>query len=138
MLDKIIDSLTSLANPRDELVDSENDMISLTLGKFKENGTREENGVRSEAAVLILGAGRVCRPAVEFLTAVGRDSTKKSYITEDMKEEISPVHVIVASLFLKDAEEVSLTIFTSNFTVMFSFLFKDDKGKSNRISIYIL
>ncbi|KAG6428524.1 hypothetical protein SASPL_112776 [Salvia splendens] len=120
VLDKIIDSLTSLANPRDEHVDSENDMISLTLGKFKENGTREENGVRSEAVVLILGAGRVCRPAVEFLTAVGRDSTKKSYITEDMKEEISPVHVTVASLFLKDAEEVSLTIFTSKFTVMFT------------------
>lgn len=113
-------------------------MISLTLGKFKENGTREENGVRSEAAVLILGAGRVCRPAVEFLTAVGRDSTKKSYITEDMKEEISPVHVIVASLFLKDAEEVSLAIFTSKFTAMFSFLIKDDGGKSKRISIYIL
>ncbi|KAL1547882.1 alpha-aminoadipic semialdehyde synthase [Salvia divinorum] len=107
VLDKIIDSLTSLATPRDEHVNSENDMISLTLGKFKDNGTEEENGVRSEAAVLILGAGRVCRPAAEFLTAVGRDSTKKSYITEDMKEETSPVHVIVASLFLKDAEEIT-------------------------------
>lgn len=139
ILDKIIDSLTSLANPREEQVDSENDMISLTLGKLKDNGVEEENGIRSEAAVLILGAGRVCRPAAEFLTAVGRDSSKKwidSYITEDMKDKSFSVHVIVASLFLKDAEEVSLITFTSKSCVMFGYLIKDDEGKSKRRSAF--
>lgn len=115
VLDKIIDSLTSLANPREEQVNSKNNMISLKLGKLEENGLDKENGIKNEASILILGAGRVCRPAAEFLTSVGRDSSKNeinSYITENLKEKTS-VHVIVASLFLKDAEEVSLMIFTS-------------------------
>lgn len=139
VLDKIIDSLTSLANPREEHVDSENDMISLTLGKLKDSGIEAGNGVRSEAAVLILGAGRVCRPAAEFLTAVDRDLSKKwidSYFTEDMKEKTSSVHVIVASLFLKDAEEVSLELFTSKFRIMFGYLIKDDEGKSKLRSAF--
>lgn len=96
-------------------MDSRNNMISLKLGKLEANGLEKENGIKNEASVLILGAGRVCRPAAEFLTSVGRDSSKNeinSYIAENMKEKTS-VHVIVASLFLKDAEEVSLIIFSS-------------------------
>ncbi|KAH6818412.1 lysine-ketoglutarate reductase/saccharopine dehydrogenase bifunctional enzyme [Perilla frutescens var. frutescens] len=105
VLDKIIDSLNSLDKPRDR----KNNTISLTVGKFNDNDIDEENGTRGEAVVLILGAGRVCRPAAEFLTSIGRGSSKKllnSYMTEDMKEK-TYIHVIVASLFLKDAEEIT-------------------------------
>ncbi|KAL8492642.1 hypothetical protein ACS0TY_024003 [Phlomoides rotata] len=106
VLDKITDSLTLLANPREDLVDCENNIVSLTVGKVEENGAVKENETRSEAFVLILGAGRVCRPAAEFLTSVGRDSSKKWLNSYDMKEKTC-VHVIVASLFLKDAEEIT-------------------------------
>lgn len=92
-----------LANPRDGLSDSKNNIVSLTVGEVEDNGVKEKE-TRSEAVVLILGAGRVCRPAAEFLTSIGRDSSKKW-----LSLEKTFVHVIVASLFLKDAEEVSLT-----------------------------
>ncbi|CAI9760968.1 unnamed protein product [Fraxinus pennsylvanica] len=77
VLDRIIDSLTSLANP---------------------NENQEFKG----------GAGRVCRPAAEFLTSIGGDSPQewlKSYRIGDLEEQTC-VKVIVASLFLKDAEEI--------------------------------
>lgn len=101
-------------------MDREHNMISLNVGKFNDNDIDKENGIRDESTVLILGAGRVCRPAAEFLTELGRGSSQNwsnSYITEHMKENTS-VHVIVASLFLKEAEEVSLIIFTSKFSLM--------------------
>ncbi|KAK4396788.1 Alpha-aminoadipic semialdehyde synthase [Sesamum angolense] len=87
VLHKIIDSLTALANPSPE----------------------KENEIKTEAIVLILGAGRVCRPAVEFLTSIGRGSSRKwlkSYVTDESRE-ITSIRVIVASLFLKDAEEIT-------------------------------
>lgn len=82
---------------REDLVDSKNNMISLTVGKFNDNDIGKENEIRREAAVLILGAGRVCQPAAEFLTEFAQGSSKKwlnSYITEETEEKTS-VHVIV-------------------------------------------
>lgn len=110
-----------LANPREGIVESKKNVISLTVGKVEENGTVHEIETRSEAVVLILGAGRVCRPAVEFLTSVGLDSSKKWLNSFDMEEKIS-VHVIVASLFLKDAEEVSLMYWLFNLFLFYFIL----------------
>jgi alpha-aminoadipic semialdehyde synthase len=55
--------------------------------------------------VLILGAGRVCRPAAEFLA-----SYRNLDINSGNEYNTDQVHVIVASLYQKDAEEVSLTV----------------------------
>ncbi|KAK4414933.1 Alpha-aminoadipic semialdehyde synthase, partial [Sesamum alatum] len=109
VLDKILDSLTALANPSEGRVDGKDNVISLKVGRLKEMGTETENETKSEAVVLILGAGRVCRPAVEFLTSIGRGSSRKwlkSYMADESKE-MTFVRVIVASLFLKDAEEIT-------------------------------
>ncbi|KAL2503389.1 lysine-ketoglutarate reductase/saccharopine dehydrogenase bifunctional enzyme [Forsythia ovata] len=110
VLDKIIDSLTSLANPNEnhEFNSSKNNAISLKVGRFKESKVEMEYDTKKKAFVLILGAGRVCRPAAEFLTSIGSDSSQewlKSFKTGDLDEQTC-VQVIVASLFLKDAEEV--------------------------------
>ncbi|VAI61787.1 unnamed protein product [Triticum turgidum subsp. durum] len=86
-LDKIIDSLTSIANAHRG--DPNATEISLKIGRVSEcgiDGSMDKVGPK----VLILGAGRVCRPAAEFLT---------SY------QNIDQVHVVVASLYQKDAEE---------------------------------
>ena len=91
-LDKIIDSLTSIANAHRG--DPNAAEISLKIGRVSEcgiDGSMDKVGPK----VLILGAGRVCRPAAEFLT---------SY------QNIDQVHVVVASLYQKDAEEVNLTV----------------------------
>ncbi|KAK6131718.1 hypothetical protein DH2020_034515 [Rehmannia glutinosa] len=108
VLDKIIDSLTSLANPSEGHVNSKHNTLSLKVGKLEETDTEKENEIKKGNVVLILGAGRVCRPAAEFLTSIGRGSSKKwlnSYMTDESKEK--SVCVIVASLFLKDAEEIT-------------------------------
>ncbi|GFP97632.1 alpha-aminoadipic semialdehyde synthase [Phtheirospermum japonicum] len=99
VLDKIIDSLTSLANSSDGRVDSKQNRISLKVGKFEEADIEKENEINNRAVVLILGAGRVCRPAAELLTSIDRCCSEK-YSNE------KSVHVIVASLYLKDAEEI--------------------------------
>ncbi|KAG8376285.1 hypothetical protein BUALT_Bualt09G0047300 [Buddleja alternifolia] len=109
VLDKIIDSLTSLANPSEGHLENKNNTISLKVGKLKETNVEMENEIETEAVVLILGAGRVCRPAAEFLTSIGRGSSKQwlnSLTTDNLKEKTF-VRVIVASLFLKDAEEIT-------------------------------
>ncbi|KAK4478988.1 hypothetical protein RD792_014495 [Penstemon davidsonii] len=109
VLDKIIDALTSLANPGEARVNCKNNMISFKVGKFKETIIEKESEIKSEAVVLILGAGRVCRPAAEFLTSIGRSSSRQwlnTCTTSDSKEKTS-VRVTVASLFLKDAEEIT-------------------------------
>ncbi|GER41742.1 bifunctional lysine-ketoglutaratereductase/saccharopine dehydrogenase [Striga asiatica] len=106
VLVKIIDSLTSLANSSESQVHSNQNIISLKMGKCDETGLEKENGIKSEAVVLILGAGRVCRPAVEFLTSLNRGSSKK-WFNSDMMDDLKDksVRVIVASLFLKEAKE---------------------------------
>ncbi|XP_022888117.1 alpha-aminoadipic semialdehyde synthase [Olea europaea var. sylvestris] len=109
VLDKIVDSLTSLANPNEskEFKGRKKNTISLKVGRFKDTVEMEAD-TEKKASVLILGAGRVCRPAAEFLTSIGSDSPQewlKSFRIGDLEEQTC-VQVIVASLFLKDAEEI--------------------------------
>lgn len=82
-------------------------MVSLKFGSFQNGDVKlSDNGGKS--AVLILGAGRVCQPATELLAAIGSTTSHqwlKSCITSDYCEK-NHVHVIVASLYMKDAEEV--------------------------------
>ncbi|KAJ4837985.1 hypothetical protein Tsubulata_043191 [Turnera subulata] len=108
-LDQIIDSLTSLANPDESygVVNKEANKISLKLGKVQESEIKM-NGTKSTASVLIIGAGRVCRPAVEFLSSIGSVSSRELYkaFPDTDFEEQDVVQVIVASLYLKDAEEI--------------------------------
>lgn len=107
MLDKILDSLTSIAYPSEHLGSSNKDksMISLKVGKVLESSVEKDCSANKKYRVLILGAGRVCRPAVEFLASLGGISAEQSCISDDF-EEPNCVEVIVASLYLKDAKEV--------------------------------
>ncbi|XP_065848930.1 alpha-aminoadipic semialdehyde synthase isoform X2 [Euphorbia lathyris] len=109
VLDQIVDSLTSLANPDENqgLLANDANKISLKVGKVLENGTKKDND-RTRTSVLIVGAGRVCRPAAEFLSSVGSIASCEWYkacLDTDFEEQ-KDVHIIVASLYLKDAEEI--------------------------------
>ncbi|KAK7265501.1 hypothetical protein RJT34_33121 [Clitoria ternatea] len=110
VLDNIIDSLTSLANPteHDKFVNQDSSKISLKLGKVQENGIEKEPDQKKKAAVLILGAGRVCQPAAEMLSSFGRPSSSQwsKTLSEDDFECETDVEVIVGSLYLKDAEQI--------------------------------
>lgn len=104
VLNQIVDSLTSLANP-DE---SNGSRISLKVGKVQQNDMNKGNDTKRKAAVLIIGAGRVCRPAVELLTSNENTSSREWYkacLNTDFEGQ-NVVEVVVASLYLKDAEEV--------------------------------
>lgn len=108
MLDQIIDSLTRLANPDEDYKSPrrETNKISLKIGKVQQE--KEKPEMTKKSAVLILGAGRVCRPAAEFLASVRTISSQewyKTYLGADSEEQ-TDVRVIVASLYLKDAKEV--------------------------------
>nr|GMC55784.1 alpha-aminoadipic semialdehyde synthase [Ipomoea batatas] len=114
VLDKILDSLTSIAYPSEHLGSSNKDksMISLKVGKVLESSVEKDCSANKKYRVLILGAGRVCRPAVEFLASLGGISAEqqlKSCISDDFEEQ-NCVEVIVASLYLKDAKEVTESI----------------------------
>ncbi|CAL5199116.1 unnamed protein product [Lathyrus oleraceus] len=102
VLDQIIDSLTTLANPTKNNKFSNN--ISLKLGKVQQNGGMKESDPRKKAAVLILGAGRVCQPAAEMLSSFGSSQWYKTLLGDDFDDQIE-VDVIVGSLYLKDAEQ---------------------------------
>ena len=96
-LDKIIDSLTSLANAHGGDDDARKETeLALKIGKVNECGTGDTVN-KDGPKILILGAGRVCRPAAQFLA---------SYRPDDNNTD--QIHVIVASLYQKDAEEVIL------------------------------
>ncbi|CAK9143274.1 unnamed protein product [Ilex paraguariensis] len=110
VLDKIINSLTSISTSSENLgfLASDTNMISLKLGKVRQGGIEEEYDMKKKHLVLILGAGRVCQPAVELLTSIGSISSRqwlKSCIEPEFEEQ-NCVEVIVASLYLKDAEEI--------------------------------
>ncbi|KAK9948183.1 hypothetical protein M0R45_003770 [Rubus argutus] len=110
VLDKIIDSLTCLANPNEnQALKQEANKISLRVGKVQESGTKKENDTKKKVGVLIIGAGRVCQPAAEMLASIGGMSSQPWYKTcmEGDFEENSDVQVTVASLYLKDAEEIT-------------------------------
>ncbi|KAL5853659.1 hypothetical protein ACOSQ3_008777 [Xanthoceras sorbifolium] len=110
ILDQIIDSLTSLANPSENDGQSkENNRISLKVGKIQENDIKNGSDTKTKSAVLIIGAGRVCRPAAELLASIGSTSSGQWLRTclETDIEEQNGVQVLVASLYLKDAEEIT-------------------------------
>lgn len=111
VLDQIIDSLTSLANAsennRDQI--SGINRISLRIGKVQETATQKGPGTKGTSSVLIIGAGRVCRPAAELLASFGSPShqMQKTCMETDFEWQ-NDIRVLVASLYLKDAEEVYL------------------------------
>ncbi|KAL6911598.1 hypothetical protein ACP4OV_000403 [Aristida adscensionis] len=100
-LDKIIDSLTSVANEHEGDPSARKETeLSLKIGTVNERGTG--NGVdKGRPKVLILGAGRVCRPAAEFLASYPNICAYGA--TDDNTDQI---HVFVASLYQKDSEEI--------------------------------
>lgn len=107
VLDQIIDSLTSLANPNKNY-GSQSKRISVKVGEIQESGMTKESDENTKSTVLIIGAGRVCRPAAEFLTSVGNISSRH-WLNSCKETDIAlqnDVQVLVASLYLKDAEEV--------------------------------
>ncbi|KAH7861057.1 hypothetical protein Vadar_021111 [Vaccinium darrowii] len=111
VLDKIIDSLSSIANPseNDGLLNGETNMISFKLGKIHNGDLEKEDAAKKKTVVLVLGAGRVCRPAVEFLASIGSSTSRlqlETCIPDDFQEK-NDVQVIVASLYLRDAEEIT-------------------------------
>lgn len=135
VLDKIVDSLTSLANPNEskEFKGRKKNTISLKVGRFKDTVEMEAD-TEKKASVLILGAGRVCRPAAEFLTSIGSDSPQewlKSFRIGDLEEQTC-VQVIVASLFLKDAEEVRLKYIFLGTVLNVSRLFKNSEEEREK------
>ena len=102
-LDKIIDSLTSLANAHGGDDDARKETeLALKIGKVNECGTGDTVD-KDGPKILILGAGRVCRPAAQFLASYPNIC---SYGADDNSTD--QIHVIVASLYQKDAEEVIL------------------------------
>ncbi|KAG9443907.1 hypothetical protein H6P81_015247 [Aristolochia fimbriata] len=105
ILDKIMDSLTTLANPRDySRVSKESNKISLKIGEVHKLADEEsEYSSQKKARVLILGAGRVCLPAVEFFASKG--SIRSESCLSAKLNEPKDVKVVVASLFLKDAQD---------------------------------
>ncbi|KAJ1281347.1 hypothetical protein BS78_04G299100 [Paspalum vaginatum] len=98
-LDKITDSLTSLANAHGGDLNAGKEIdLAVWVGKVNEcetGDTLDKGGQK----VLILGAGRVCRPAAEFLA-----SYSNNYGVNDNNTD--QVHVIVASLYQNDADEI--------------------------------
>ncbi|KAM0037320.1 putative oxidoreductase [Helianthus debilis subsp. tardiflorus] len=110
VLDKIVDSLTSIANTKEE-DNGKTNLFAVKVGEVKDSCVKMGGyGSKKRNTVLILGAGRVCQPAVEFLSSIGNSNSpsewKKSCKIAAEFEEHNYVQVIVASLFLKDAEEI--------------------------------
>ncbi|KAI3991090.1 hypothetical protein MKX01_041309 [Papaver californicum] len=115
VLDQIIGSLNSLASANEDSGDSDKNenKFSMKFGKVSESVTDKGEDLADRPAVLILGAGRVCRPAAEFLAASGSILSSQSFKTclgNDDTDEPKDVQVILASLYLKDAQEVDVVI----------------------------
>lgn len=113
VLDQIIDSLTAIANPTENsgVLNQETNKISMKVGKVQESGIKKGREIETKTTVLILGAGRVCQPAAKLLATNGSFTSHQPYeaCLENDFIEHNGVEVIVGSLYLKDAEEVSLT-----------------------------
>ncbi|KAF8025943.1 hypothetical protein BT93_F2696 [Corymbia citriodora subsp. variegata] len=109
VLDQIIDSLNSLANRSENgpQPDNRTSSTSKTVGTVVNNVTKSSCDPENTSSVLILGAGRVCQPAAELLASIGSTSYHQrhdSHLKVDSEEQ-GHVQVVVASLYLKDAEE---------------------------------
>ncbi|KAI3714455.1 hypothetical protein L6452_21409 [Arctium lappa] len=110
VLDKIVDTLTSIANPKEDhgVPKGKTNSFALKVGKVKDSCVKLGYDSKKRNMVLVIGAGRVCQPAVELLASIGSSSSpewiKSCRIAEF--EEQNYVEVVVASLFLKDVEEI--------------------------------
>lgn len=102
-----MDSLSSIASRKCGILNKENDR-NFIKGKMSEGVVETRKNLPRNPKVLILGAGRVCQPAAELLASVGRMFSGHIFRTWQQvdEEELEDVQVIVASLYLKDAEEV--------------------------------
>ncbi|XP_043721830.1 alpha-aminoadipic semialdehyde synthase isoform X2 [Telopea speciosissima] len=109
ILDQIIDLLSAIAYPKEAsgVLNKETNRFSLRLGKVPDNGAEKVDALKKRNPILILGAGRVCQPAAELLASTGSISSCQWFKTclGDDIEQPKDVQVIVASLYLKDAEE---------------------------------
>lgn len=114
VLDQIVDTLTSITSrgERTALLNKETNTMSMQLGEVYESDIVKGNNGKNKITVLILGAGRVCRPAAELLASIGSVPSQEwlKICVESEFEDQNEVQVIVASLYLKDAEEVSLDL----------------------------
>ena len=117
----------SLANPseNDGFLSKETNKISLKVSKVLERGNMMELDDKEKPGVLILGAGRVCQPVAEVLTTAGSVSSRQLFkmCQESDFEGQSDIQVIVASLYLKDAEEVWFRWEISNLQLCSNFSF---------------
>lgn len=107
VLNQIIDSLSSISNLNNtDIVFNMEKEISLRIDRDS-NSVADTNGVsKRKRAVLILGAGRVCRPAAKLLASIGKMSCNSfNTLRGANAEEIEEFQVIVASLYQKDANE---------------------------------
>ncbi|KAL4589354.1 hypothetical protein LXL04_002260 [Taraxacum kok-saghyz] len=113
VLDKIVDTLTcnSMGNSKEghkSLPNGKTNIYSMKVGQVKDSCVKLGYGSKKKNTVLVLGAGRVCQPAVELLASIGSNSSPdwiRSCGVGEFEEQ-NCVEVIVASLFLKDAEEI--------------------------------
>ncbi|KAI4379957.1 hypothetical protein MLD38_006193 [Melastoma candidum] len=104
VLDQIIDSLRSLASQSGYGAD-QNGKLCLT-SEMADPASNSGISELKKCRVLILGAGRVCQPAVQLLASSGGNSSYLQDSTDVSGRQID-IHVFVASLFLKDAEEMT-------------------------------
>lgn len=109
ILDQIIDSLSNIDHhgENSQVFNKDTNTLSLKVGRRGED-TTEDREKSKKPTVLIIGAGRVCQPAAEFFASIGTVSSRqwvKTCMAADY-EKSNDIKVIVASLYLEDAEEV--------------------------------
>ncbi|KAL4564291.1 hypothetical protein LXL04_028351 [Taraxacum kok-saghyz] len=111
LINKIVNTLTCncTANSKEghkSLSNEKTNMYSMKVGQVKDSCVKLGYRSKKKSTVLVLGAGRVCQPTVELLASIGSDSSPDRIRSCGVSEfeEQNCVEVIVASLFLKDAE----------------------------------
>ena len=75
----------------------------------REDGAElQQEGAASKGGyqVLIIGAGRMCEPAVRYLTSTGRQFRAKKGSRVDDGSTDERVSMVVASLYIEDAQKV--------------------------------
>ena len=98
-LNGIVDKLAKIAVQGSSTRQSRKE-IRMEDGSETQQG---EDASRGGSRVLILGAGRMCEPAVRYLTSTGQQFRAKrgSHGSTD-----GGVSVVVASLYIEDAQKV--------------------------------
>ena len=107
-LERIVDSLASISSRKCGKFYSNKDKFLFKEGIISIGAMENGKKLSKDPKVLILGAGRVCQPAAELLASSSRivsSDVLRAYHLDD--GELENVQVIVASLFLQEAEEVS-------------------------------